>query len=179
MNLQGTGFLLKDWPGFHQITAILITSLSTNLPSNQQQLARIKNSFSTSNTRFVRLISLSPGTDGTGCSSSCDYLQRHLSHYLLSCVLQPKMCRVMGQNVNSPDGCRRNWSKLTVYPGIRQLQPPTEIKGNIWIVHLDLNNREEMSKHIPTHTNGTIWQSFYLGPVQKVLFRVYGKYSSI
>lgn len=58
---------------------------------------------------------------------------------------------LMGQIVNGPDGCGRNWSKLTVYPGIRQLQPPTEIKGNIWIVHLDLNNREEMSKHIPTH----------------------------
>lgn len=57
----------------------------------------------------------------------------------------------MGQILNGPDGCGRNWSKLTVYPGIRQLQPPTEIKGNIWIVHLDLNNREEMSKHIPTH----------------------------
>lgn len=77
----------------------------------------------------------------------------------------------MGQIVNGPDGCGRNWSKLTVYPGIRQLQPPTEIKGNIWIVHLDLNNREEMSKHIPTHTNGTIWQLSYLGLVQNLLFR--------
>lgn len=57
----------------------------------------------------------------------------------------------MGQIVNGPDGCGRNWSKPTVYPGIRQLQPPTEIKGNVWIVHLDPNNRGEMSKHIPTH----------------------------
>lgn len=40
---------------------------------------------------------------------------------------------------------------LHFYPGTPQLEPTTEVKGNIWIVRLDLNNRKEMSKHIPTH----------------------------
>ena len=50
----------------------------------------------------------------------------------------------MGQAMIGPDGRGRNWSKLTVYPGIRQLQPPTEINGSIWRLHLDPNNRMEM-----------------------------------
>lgn len=55
----------------------------------------------------------------------------------------------MGQIVNGPDGCGQNWSKLSNYPGIRRLQPPAERKANIWIFHLDLNNRKK--KHDPVH----------------------------
>lgn len=99
---------------------------------------------------FVQLISLVCASVAGAHSSSCDYLWRHVSRYLLPCVVSPKMCRHW-RGTNGPDGCRRNRSKLTVYPGIRQLQPPTGIKGNSWIFHLDLNNKKEMSKHIPTH----------------------------
>lgn len=72
----------------------------------------------------------------------------------------------MGQMVNGPDGCGRNGSKLTFHPGIRQLQPPTEVKGNIWIAHLDLNKSAEMSKHIPTHKQNHI-EAILLGPSSK------------
>lgn len=30
------------------------------------------------------------------------------------------------------------------------------LKGNIWVVHLDLNYSAEMSKHIPTHKRNHI-----------------------
>lgn len=38
-NLEGTDPYSKDWPGFNQFAAILISQRSTNLPGNQQQLA--------------------------------------------------------------------------------------------------------------------------------------------
>lgn len=55
---------------------------------------------------------------------------------------------LMGQTVTSPDGCSgRNYSKLTVYSGIRKLQP---LKGSVWILNVDLNTREEKFKSILT-----------------------------
>lgn len=77
----------------------------------------------------------------------------------------------MGQIVNGPDGCGQNWSKLSVYPGIRRLQPPAERKANIWIFHLDLNNREGGKKNHSTfqHTNLAMWQLFQLDLVQRLL----------
>lgn len=81
----------------------------------------------------------------------------------------------MGQIVNSPDGCRRNWSKLTVYPGIRQLQPPTEIKGNVWTLDLHLNNRKEMSKHIPTHKWNHMAAILPESALKPIIWRVWKK----
>lgn len=73
----------------------------------------------------------------------------------------------MGPIVKGPDGCWRNWSKLTVYSGIRQLQPSTEIKGNIWGAHLDLNNGGKMSEQSHTqikpygsHLTWVLFQTF-------------------
>lgn len=68
----------------------------------------------------------------------------------------------MVQIVNGPDGCRRNRSKLTVYPVIQQSQPSTGIKGNSWIFHLDLDNKKKRQNTFP-HTNGTIWPPFLPG----------------
>lgn len=57
---------------------------------------------------------------------------------------------LMRHIMNNPDVGGQNWSKLTVYPGIKQLQPPAKIKGNIWKLHLDLKKRGKILKHIPT-----------------------------
>ena len=162
--------------GFDQFAAILISQRIANLPGQSAAISRPRNK-SPPQKKFqcafsAQLISLARAPMAGALWSSCDYLRRHLSRYLLSCVVRPTMCRhwrgTNGANCERPRWPQNTfWSKLTVYPGIRQLQAPAEIKGNIWRVHLDLNNGEEMSKHIPTHRRGPIWQPSHLGLIQK------------
>lgn len=48
--------------------------------------------------------------------------------------------RLMGQTVAIPVGCGgKNCSKLTVYSSIQKLQPAIEVRGNIWVINVDLN----------------------------------------
>lgn len=88
---------------------------------------------------------------------SRDYLCPRLSRYLPfsyghkgqngAAILGGKMA-LTGQTVSSPDGCSgRNYFKLTVYSGIRKLQP---LKGSVWILDVDLNTGEEKFKYILT-----------------------------
>lgn len=77
-------------------------------------LAWNKISSSTSYVHFVQLISLVCAPMAGTCLSSCDYLWRHPSCYLLFCVVRPKMWS-HGKSTNGPNHeSKCVWKKMVL-----------------------------------------------------------------
>lgn len=115
---------------------------------------------------MVRLICLACAVLAEVGSGSCRYLGRHLNSLSPLLCGEAKKCAgtersLMSQILNNPDVRGQNWSKLTVYPGTERLQPPAKIKGNVWELHLVLNNRGKMLKHTPTGPCDIHWTLIY------------------
>lgn len=109
-----TGQRSKDRPGaFVNLLPSWLADDLTNLSGDQLQLAgpEIKSPL-LKNLQCAFIPNLSVWTERQWqglIRSSCDYLWRHPSRYLLSCVVRPKMCRHWrrtngGKIVNGPDG---------------------------------------------------------------------------